>query len=882
MELKTYQKKVIGDLSHYMELLNQTGNMEQAYRAFWEERGVTVGWNGVAPYKNILPEVPNLCLKVPTGGGKTFIACNAIKPIFDGLPAMKAQVVVWLVPSDAILTQTLAALKNPDHSYRQKINCDFGSRVEVYTKEELLNGHNFNITTVSEQLSIFVLSYDSFRGRKEALKARQENSNLASMAKALGEPLYPIENADETALIQIINQLSPLVIVDESHHARSKLSKEMLQNFNPCFVLDLTATPTKDSNILCYVDAVQLKRENMVKLPVIVYNRDSQQEVMADAIDLRNHLEQQAIEEQRSNGVYIRPIVLFQAQPKGKEDSTTFEKLKNKLASAGILAEEIAIKTADTNELKNVDLLSPKCPIRYIITVNALKEGWDCPFAYILASLANKTSQVDVEQIVGRVLRQPHTRRHSKPALNMSYVLTSSNDFKKTLDGIVKGLNGAGFSEKDYRVGEVSSIISEPSVYTQVNMIAESSSYEVGEPVDLVLESEEFLDFDPVTLGHEIQTRGEVLASNEIDLSVSAMLASAEREQNAFEEAMQFGKNEIFADIPTEVQEKMNTFHMNAEFEEEAEKIEIPQFFMQVENSLFVEGYSVMLTKEHLAEGFSLKGKPYQIAFERADDEIAKVDINDTAGSTPKVFKMSETDQRFLKEQFSKYTPEQKIRTCKEIIHKLLRKMDMVDDEELRSYVDRIVEDMDKDTLSALEKSPQGFAVRIKKYIEVLLEQHYEKQFNEWVETGRIVCQPSYKLPRMIAPFHSTNTYGLSLYQAEEEVNGFEHDMVLELTSLPNIKWWHRNISRQGFCVNGYMNHYPDFIVMTKSGHIVMIETKGEHLDNDQNRKKLELSRTWQNMAGERFKYYMVFQHKAPELKGAYTFDGVVEILKKL
>lgn len=120
------------------------------------------------------------------------------------------------------------------------------------------------------------------------------------------------------------------------------------------------------------------------------------------------------------------------------------------------------------------------------------------------------------------------------------------------------------------------------------------------------------------------------------------------------------------------------------------------------------------------------------------------------------------------------------------------------------------------------------------------------------------------------------------MYQAEEEVNGFEHDMVLELTSLPNIRWWHRNISRQGFCVNGYMNHYPDFIVMTKSGHIVMIETKGEHLDNDQNRKKLELSRTWQSMAGECFKYYMVFQHKAPELKGAYTFDGFVEILKKL
>jgi len=63
------------------------------------------------------------------------------------------------------------------------------------------------------------------------------------------------------------------------------------------------------------------------------------------------------------------------------------------------------IKTADVNELKGVDLLRPDCPIRYIITINALKEGWDCPFAYILASIANRTSRIEVEQIVGRVLR---------------------------------------------------------------------------------------------------------------------------------------------------------------------------------------------------------------------------------------------------------------------------------------------------------------------------------------------------------------------------------------------------------------------------------------------------------------------------------------------
>ncbi len=94
MELKTYQKKVITDLSRFMELLNQTANTKEAYRTFWEEKGVPVGFGGVKPYQDILPGVPDLCLKVPTGGGKTFLACNAVKPIFDGLPDMKIKAVV--------------------------------------------------------------------------------------------------------------------------------------------------------------------------------------------------------------------------------------------------------------------------------------------------------------------------------------------------------------------------------------------------------------------------------------------------------------------------------------------------------------------------------------------------------------------------------------------------------------------------------------------------------------------------------------------------------------------------------------------------------------------------------------------------------------------
>ena len=372
MQLKKYQTAVIADLTRFLELLGETANSPKAYARLWQKKGVTVGFNGMKPYQNTLPGVPSVCLKVPTGGGKTFLACNAVKPIFEALPSTKTKVVVWLVPSDAILTQTIAALRNHDHPYRQKLDTDFGSAVEIYTKEQLLNGQNFNPTVTMEQVCICVLSYDSFRGRKENLKARQENSNLTSFTEFFGAPETRIEDTDESALLQVLNSLNPLVIIDESHHAKSKLSIQMLKDFNPCFVLELTATPKDGSNIISYVDAMQLKRENMVKLPVIVYNRSSQEQVLADTIDLRNKLEELATALRESSKRYIRPIALFQAQPRGKEDSTTFEKLRERLVGIGIPAQQIAIRTADVNELKNVDLMSEDCPIRYIITVNAL------------------------------------------------------------------------------------------------------------------------------------------------------------------------------------------------------------------------------------------------------------------------------------------------------------------------------------------------------------------------------------------------------------------------------------------------------------------------------------------------------------------------------
>ena len=106
MELKSYQKEVIADLARYLELVVELQSPAKAYQALWNAKNVLVGFGGMPNYVNVLSGVPHVCTKVPTGGGKTYIAASSLRTIFDAMPQRRAKAVVWLVPSEAILTQT--------------------------------------------------------------------------------------------------------------------------------------------------------------------------------------------------------------------------------------------------------------------------------------------------------------------------------------------------------------------------------------------------------------------------------------------------------------------------------------------------------------------------------------------------------------------------------------------------------------------------------------------------------------------------------------------------------------------------------------------------------------------------------------------------------
>lgn len=868
MELKRYQRDVLDDIEAYLAALDRADGIHAAWRDYWAAKGLGLA---VPSYFDDLNGVPNVCIKVPTGGGKTFLAASSVKTIFDRLPAGRSRFVVWLVPSDAILTQTVANLSNPDHPYRRRLNRDFGGAVNVYTKEQLLNAQNFKPADVRENLSVCVFCYASIRVNpksKDDRKIYQENGNLLAFAEGFGDRELLLSGTPETALMQVVRQMNPVVVVDESHNAKSELSVAMLRNLNPSFVLAMTATPTERSNVISFANARELKRENMVKLPVIVYNRPDRASVVHDAVKLRGVLEKKAKAD--ASLPYIRPIVLFQAQPKSGDDAATFDKIKAKLVNMGIAAAEIAIKTANRDELKTVDLMSPACPIRYIITVNALKEGWDCPFAYILASLANKTSTVDVEQIVGRILRQPYARRHADPLLNMSFVLASSGDFQATLKSVVEGLNGAGFSAQDYRVAAPpDGIAPEAPVAVQPDLPAEGE-----DPFDDI---EGALDAG----GSQTDAAGgsQFTAT---DSEVKEIIDAAVRQGTAYE---------VEAGDPTEDLHEWGGFnvksrHIQPPFAAEAAQLKIPQFMFQDDAGLFGGADArVRLTEADLMEGFTLTAQAADVDFNPGLSGAMKVDISESGDVTPKCKSLSKADLNFLTTQLAGKTGAERLRYILDLAATQLdQRIDFCEKAEISDYVKRAAAQLPpavQDQLS-VELLP-AFTQCVRDKIDALVREHKRSAFREKLNANAILCEPCYELPSAIQPPNAISYVEKSLYDGEyDDMNGEELKVVQEIAAKGNVRWWHRIRDRKGFCINGFVNHYPDFMVMTEKGNVVMVEVKGAHLDGSDSQAKAELGRIWADNAGPRYKYFMVFLKDGDAVPGALKVDAFLNTLEKL
>ncbi|XGB40826.1 MAG: hypothetical protein LVS60_10370 [Nodosilinea sp. LVE1205-7] len=193
----------------------------------------------------------------------------------------------------------------------------------------------------------------------------------------------------------------------------------------------------------------------MIKLDIHLTNKASYdwKDCLRDSVAKRDELHRQALDYQARTGTYIRPICLIQVERTGRDQRGDIhyihaEDAKNFLIrECSISPDAIAIKSSEKDDIEGFDLFSQDCPICYIITKQALQEGWDCSFAYVLTVLTNPSSKNAITQLVGRILRQPYARKTKVQALDECYVFCFKQKAQGLISSIRSGLQNEGLGD---------------------------------------------------------------------------------------------------------------------------------------------------------------------------------------------------------------------------------------------------------------------------------------------------------------------------------------------------------------------------------------------------------------------------------------------------
>lgn len=458
---KTYQQSVLDSVETYFRACHEHASPGLAFTATTEQL-----WGHGSPYHTIdgfEPDMPYFCLRMPTGGGKTWLAARGIALINTHLLRSEYSVILWLVPSKAIRDQTLKALRNRAHPYHAALR-----EVGPVTVLDLDEAKHLARATLETSTTIIVATRQAFQvGDPEIRKVYESSGTLMPHFDALSptqrEQLLSDGETLPCSLANVLRLHRPFVIVDEAHNSRTELSFETLTRFRPAGIMELSATPDTQrtpSNVLHSVSAGELKLEEMIKLPIRLETEPDWQQCMADAIARRDELHTLAEQEQRKGAAYLRPLVLIQAERRrsGVETLDVARVRDELIENHRIPVEKIVIATGEERGLEKVEaeypggIASEYCPVRFVITQQALAEGWDCPFAYVLLSMAELRSATAIEQLLGRILRQPEARHRQHPALNQSYAYVVSRDFGDTARGLQDRLvDGAGFERREVR-----------------------------------------------------------------------------------------------------------------------------------------------------------------------------------------------------------------------------------------------------------------------------------------------------------------------------------------------------------------------------------------------------------------------------------------------
>jgi type III restriction enzyme len=828
VNLKNYQQNTLAVLRRFFEDCRIYG-AEQAYQKITSEpdiasrlgqlRGSYISWDSI-------PHTPRVCLKVPTGGGKTILAAHAVKIISDTWLAKDYPVVLWVVPSDTIRKQTAEALKNPQHPYREVLAEQFGGKVRVFDIEE-----KFNIRPADIQgnACIIVSTIQAFRqSSTDKYNVYKHNENLEPhFSRITPTEKMELDGKDKLkfSFVNLLHFQRPLMIVDEAHNAISNLTQEIHGRLNPAAIVELTATPQLNNNTLYNVRATELKEAEMIKLPIELREHLGWETAVDEAIAKRAELEKAAAHETE----YLRPILLFQAQD--KNGSVNADALKTYLLNtANIPAKEIAVVTGEQKELDGINVFAKTCPIKYIITVEALKEGWDCSFAYVLCSLANVQSNTAVEQLLGRVMRMPYAKSRKVTALNKAYAYVLSPTFGQSADVLVQKLQNKGFGEEEARAviqQETALPLFENIEQDKVTLTKKLTRSDVPKSIKL---NDRTITFTPAT--------------TEIDIE---KICQKVDERNAFVIKNKFAgyqKTQI-APSPAKQGQKFSVpkllFKMQGEFVFADPETIFENFDWNIAklSKPILEPHEFDITPQGNGFIINLDGNRLSYTAVGADQLVMPfVDVSNWTAAN-----LIAWLDRTLKQD--DIPQSQMVEWLRQIIEYLTDKRGLKISELMIAKYPLASKIRTKIALARGAAKEQAFQDALfARQERVKLDFTNAFKFSEEMYDGELFQpQSRYKFEK-----HFLGAHKVPAIDGGESGEEFKCAVVLD--SLPQIKYWLRNAARHpnSFCLpTSTDKFYPDFVALLNDGRILVVEYKGAHIiDSKDTKEKSNIGALWE------------------------------------
>lgn len=833
MELKNYQRATLETLEKFLSAARIIGGAA----AFAENRNAPSYPPEYFPLPK-LEDAPYICLRLPTGGGKTLLGAYAIRLAAENFLAREYPFVLWLVPTDTIRQQTLKLLREPRSFYRQVLDAAFKSAVKIFDVTEF---RNLRPQDLMQSLNIFVATFQSFRvNDKDGRKVYQPNEFLEPCFREIPQQEYFLigERGGYKSFGNLIAYLRPLMIIDEAHNYSSELSLEIMQKLRPSAVIELTATPATNSNVLYQVSASELKAEEMIKLPIELAENHSWEMTIDSAVQKRTALEKLTLREAE----YIRPIALFQAENKDREVTVDVVK-KYLIDGAKVPENQIAVQTGERRELDGVNLSARDCPIRYVITVQALKEGWDCPFAYVFCSLAKIHSPKDAEQLLGRVLRMPYAARRESPALNRAYAFVAVEDWMSAAKKIRDNLLGMGFEDAEANAAlkiqpklfdeprTIKIFTSEPPRLGTLNLFLQGAAIveKTSDGYELTLENLSAADVAEVETNANKIFKGKAAREELLKAIRQEEFIPAEKNSPA-ERGVKFEIPMLCVDFGdgAEVVERENflptTWHLTGNYD-----TDLPNFSRNVEAQTYefdVAGHK--LTEKYLGDGMG------NLFFGETNWTQSEL-IGWFAGKILSPDLTFEDLAEFIRRILNRLSAEQKI-PLEEFV-RLRFSLLKVLEEKIKSCRAEAYKAGWQETLFS-----DGKSVRVKSDITKIFEpENYPaKSFYN----GRVQFQK-----------HFYSTVG--------DMDSSEEIFCAQLIDAnQKVETWIRNVDSEplySFWLPTYKGKfYPDFVVKLNDGTYAAIEYKGEvYKTNDDSKEKNLVGELWAQESGGLCKFLM-------------------------